>query len=316
MFKTLCLSLLVASSVSATTRVAVLEFGKQGAVRRTTSNTNKASVQGVTSFWSNLHGLNQKTNDKIVQKPGMAMVPDFFTKADGGLIIGLRNVDLGAMEFVSSALENKVGEFALSGSKTTSLLKHAPAEDIIDFASELKNGEKAIMTGESKLYEASFHGHSPTTDDLVKSVFDNIQAHADKKGSTIIVHLVIEEDEGAVRRRAAERRLENEESGDEDQSEDEEENNQDEEEDNEGDDDDEENNANSYGNSLFYGYSYTLSNGDTYTPYRSIFQIQYFNVVLWSSIGLVTLLFVSISKMMYMPLMPDTLLFGESSKVM
>ena len=46
-----------------------------------------------------------------------------------------------------------------------------------------------------------------------------------------------------------------------------------------------------------------------------MFQIQYFNIVLWTAIGLAAILFFSIFLMMYMPLMPDTLLFGESAKL-
>jgi len=47
-----------------------------------------------------------------------------------------------------------------------------------------------------------------------------------------------------------------------------------------------------------------------------MFQIQYFNVVLWTAIGLTITLISTIYLMLYMPLMPDTLLFGESAKVM
>jgi len=52
------------------------------------------------------------------------------------------------------------------------------------------------------------------------------------------------------------------------------------------------------------------------TPYKTMFQIQYFNVVLWTAIGLTITLISTIYLMLYMPLMPDTLLFGESAKVM
>jgi hypothetical protein len=46
-----------------------------------------------------------------------------------------------------------------------------------------------------------------------------------------------------------------------------------------------------------------------------MFQIQYFNVVLWTAVGLTIVLFFSVYLMMNMPLMADTLLFGESSKM-
>jgi hypothetical protein len=47
-----------------------------------------------------------------------------------------------------------------------------------------------------------------------------------------------------------------------------------------------------------------------------MFQIQYFNVVLWTSIGLVVLLLFVIWLVIDMPLEADTLLFGESAKMM
>ena len=60
---------------------------------------------------------------------------------------------------------------------------------------------------------------------------------------------------------------------------------------------------------------------DQYSAYasseytRTIFQIQYYNVVLWTALGLVLVLVTSLYMMMYMPLMPDTLLFGQSAKM-
>lgn len=67
---------------------------------------------------------------------------------------------------------------------------------------------------------------------------------------------------------------------------------------------------------FFYGFSYTLSNGDSYTPWRTIYQIQYFNIVVWSSLGLVAVTAFSVYLLLGMPLMPDSLLFGESAKMM
>ena len=44
-----------------------------------------------------------------------------------------------------------------------------------------------------------------------------------------------------------------------------------------------------------------------------MFQIQYTNVVLWTSVVLVIVLTFCISLMVNMPLMADTLLFGEQA---
>ena len=64
----------------------------------------------------------------------------------------------------------------------------------------------------------------------------------------------------------------------------------------------------------FYYYVHRLSFTDT-TPYKTMFQIQYFNVVTWTAIGLALILIFCFFLMVYMPLEPDTLLFGESAKI-
>ena len=128
---------------------------------------------------------------------------------------------------------------------------------------------------------------------------------------TVIVHLVVEEEDGSARRRVLTSELEGKTSSAtkeepiqrrlaEDEGEGE----------GEGDGDGDENN-----NSGYYGYGYYNAYGEWVTPYKTMFQIQYFNVVLWTSLGLVATLFFSIYLMIYMPLMADTLLFGESARV-
>ena len=52
------------------------------------------------------------------------------------------------------------------------------------------------------------------------------------------------------------------------------------------------------------------------TPYKTMFQIQNFNVVLWTSIVLVIVLISTIYMKIDMPMEADTLLFGESAKMM
>ena len=49
--------------------------------------------------------------------------------------------------------------------------------------------------------------------------------------------------------------------------------------------------------------------------YKSMSQIQYYNITLWTALGLIGILAASNLMTMYMPLMPDTLLFGESAKM-
>jgi hypothetical protein len=96
------------------------------------------------------------------------------------------------------------------------------------------------------------------------------------------------------------------------EEEDQEDENQDEEEGEEGDED---GNNNANGNNGYYGYGYYNAYGEWVTPYKTMFQIQYFNVVLWTSVALVLVLFFTVYLMINMPLMADTLLFGESAKM-
>ena len=116
-------------------------------------------------------------------------------------------------------------------------------------------------------------------------------------GRNIIVHLVIEEESSSVHPRANSRRLE-----DQNQQ--------------EGQNEQEQNNGGAEGeNQRYFGYGYYNDFGEWVTPYKTMFQIQYFNVVLWTSVGLAVVLYFTIYLMMYMPLEPDTLLFGESAKL-
>jgi len=62
-------------------------------------------------------------------------------------------------------------------------------------------------------------------------------------------------------------------------------------------------------------YGYVNDYGEYVIIYKSMFNIQYFNIVLWTSLGLLTVFGVSTYMMLTMPLLPDTLLFGESAKV-
>lgn len=82
-----------------------------------------------------------------------------------------------------------------------------------------------------------------------------------------------------------------------------------------GDEENANNNSNNAQNG-YYGYGYYDNYGNYVTPYKTMFQIQYFNIVLWTSVSLVVLLFYVIYKMVDMPMEVDTLLFGESAKMM
>jgi len=108
---------------------------------------------------------------------------------------------------------------------------------------------------------------------------------AEKAVSTIIVHLVIDDEDSTARRRLlTEEQRKLEEDGD--------------------------NNEYSYSIPGYYD-----DENNFVTPFKTIFQIQYYNVVQWTAIGLFTILLAANYMTINMPLMPDTLLFGESAKM-
>jgi hypothetical protein len=73
--------------------------------------------------------------------------------------------------------------------------------------------------------------------------------------------------------------------------------------------------ANGQYNNAYNGYGYYNDNGEWVTPFKTMFQIQYFNIVLWTSVTLVVTVFFVIYLVVNMPLEADTLLFGESAKI-
>merc|ERR1712238_538811 len=91
---------------------------------------------------------------------------------------------------------------------------------------------------------------------------------------TVLVHLIVDEEEGAARRRLISRRLKEGESEDEILRQLE--------------DNEDENN-----NDASSAYGYVNDYGEYVIIYKSMFNIQYFNIVLWTSLGLLTVFGVS-----------------------
>lgn len=304
---TTALALFLASSASvvyANTRIAVIELGATGTVRRTTSASNReeTSVDGVASFWSALHGYGRK-----LQHSGMPVVPDLFSRPESGVVVGLSGtgIDLDRMPTLNGLLMNRqendnddtrvVGHMQVAGNQCKKMLKnvqkqHSPGSSLKDtFASQ------AQESGISGMHVDVSSANAASIDSQIASLLNDYSSSLGGS-QTVVLHLIVEEEDGAARRRTlshpqGQRRLEQE--GDED----------------------EDANAQGNNNNGYYGYGYYNAYGEWVTPYKTMFQIQYFNVVLWTSLGLVAILFFSIYLMIYMPLMADTLLFGESARV-
>lgn len=319
------------SAASAATSVAVLEFGtKRGSVRRTVSSDRiDTTVAGVHSFLNALH-----RNRRSLQHAGMPLVPDLFTRSDLGIVLALKGdgVDLDKMPVVSGLLDEEivakkkesavVGHMEMEGSKCHALMNKVGDVKKATSPSEMISTVKAQTEGKG-LVGVETTVDAASVEDIDKSVSElmlNLQEWAEASGKTIVLHLVVEEEGGSSRRRARSlssasssaaasstaksasaaytpnerapprRRLEDENNGEQD--------------------------ANAQGSyNGYYGYGYYNAYGEWVTPYKTMFQIQYFNVVLWTALGLVAALIFVIYLMLYMPLEPDTLLFGESAKL-
>lgn len=276
------LSLLLASSVVADTKVAVLEFGASGLVRKTGAATDRASANGVRAFWSSLHS---GSRTRRLSTQGMPLVSDIFSKPDAGLAVGVVGegaADLAALEELLGA---SVGAMTVGGSHGRSLLETANAA----------SGMEAIEIDMS----------ATTAEDAnarLARVLAEVSSKAQSEGKKYVLHLLV--DDETSRRKLAEREL----AGDDAAAA------------NDAyyvaaaDDGSSSSNSNQKTDG-FYGYGYFNDNNEWVAVSRTIFQIQYYQTLLWTAIGLAGILYSALYMTAYMPLMADTLLFGESAKV-
>eukprot|EP00979_Chaetoceros_neogracilis_P010678 scaffold2544_cov269-Chaetoceros_neogracile.AAC.32 len=303
------ISLAIASALSAfcvdATTVAVMELGKGGVLHRTSSSSPTTSAGGIVSFWKSTHDADSKGNTReyrTVQFPEMTVVPDIFSRADGGVVVGVTGaaVDLSLMPTLASLVEEDgaaLGHFHVEGKNGRKLLKHvnAPLVNAQDFSRVAGSKFQAAVTKEGNLLESILvhvddKEEAAAVDASLARMLKSLDEEAKKVGSTIVVHLVLDDEDTTARRRLlTEERRKIEENNDQEEDE----------------------------NS---DYTYTIpgyydSSGNFITPFKTIFQIQYYNIVQWTAIGLFTILLAANYMTINMPLMPDTLLFGESAKM-
>lgn len=276
-------ALALASSVDATTKVAVIELGPSGTVHRTNAAFRETSAAGVTSFFQALHG-------RKLQQSGMAVVPDLFNKPESSVVVSISGADLENMPQLNAIMsddEGTVGHLKCHGKQSKAILNRVDNVDIVKDVSALKQSveSKAMESGLSGVsFEVADKEQASAVDAQVSEMIKDMKKSCKENGKKVVLHLMVEdstEDEVDENEFARHRRLA--EDGDE--------------------------------NNGYYGYKYYNAYGELITTYRTMFQIQYYNVVLWTSLGLVLILTYSFSMMLGMPLMPDTLLFGESAKV-
>eukprot|EP00558_Chaetoceros_sp_UNC1202_P008671 CAMPEP_0197246784 /NCGR_PEP_ID=MMETSP1429-20130617/22593_1 /TAXON_ID=49237 /ORGANISM="Chaetoceros sp., Strain UNC1202" /LENGTH=313 /DNA_ID=CAMNT_0042707529 /DNA_START=28 /DNA_END=969 /DNA_ORIENTATION=+ len=293
------------SAVDATT-VAVMELGKGGCLHKVDASMSETSSYGVMSFMKSTHdaGKNGKRRENsTTQIPGMGVVPDLFNRADGGVVVGIsgESVDLESMPTVASIVEENgaVAHLNVPGRNGRKLMMHLGAErvDSSTFSAAVDSKAQAALSEEGNKIESlsvnvDDQDAAASVDASLGRMLKTLAADAEKAGSTVIVHLVIDNDDNIPSRRLAERQLED--------------NNN-----NNNNNGDNNNNAQDFEIPGYYD-----ENTKTFvTPFKTIYQIQYYNVVLWTAVGLSLLLIVANAMTMNMPLMPDTLLFGESAKM-
>ncbi len=292
------------SAVSATT-VSVMELGKGGVIHSIEASSPTTSSNGVMSFWKSVHDADTSGKNRelrTTQIPGMSVVPDLFSRANGGVVIGLAGeIDFEAMPTVASMSEVSKGQLHIRGNNGRKLMKglQAPRVEAGEFDAAITSKAKASVSEKGNKLDSIFvsvenKDAAKDVDAALARMLKSLAEDAEKAGSTIIVHLVVDSDDMdnsiTGRRRLSEentnqgsRNLENE---------------------------NDDNGGSSYEIPGYYD-----ENNNFITNYKTIFQIQYYNVCLWTAIGLFVVLVSANVMTMNMPLMPDTLLFGESAKM-
>jgi hypothetical protein len=187
---------------------------------------------------------------------------------------------------MDSENSDAVGHFYLDGARCHSLVSQLDEWKDVEPGTMQKSALEALSKSLSGMkIVVDSEESAVNVDREIGSVLGDLKKMAEEKDMKIVVHLIVEQNQEVSRRRLS-RQLE--EQG---------ENVQD---------------AKEYNG--YYGYGYYNDYGEWVTPFKTMFQIQYFNVVLWTSVGLALALFYTIFLMVHMPLEPDTLLFGESAK--
>jgi hypothetical protein len=306
MIKSLLLALpFVVGFAAADTTVTVLEIGSKTVVRSssTSSNGRNASPNAVKSFWASLHDSSDDKNSRrsrSLSAQGLSVVGDLFNKPDAGVVVGVSATKAqmaASMPELSKALlaENSVGDMTMRGSQSASLLTAAKGARFLTSAQDIDANVSSAAEADAQF----------------SRMLSELKQQAATNGQTIVLHVVMDDDaessDLATRRQLEARDLENE---DEDNNNEEEDANNNEEE--AANDDGYYQKSYSEG---FYGYGYYNDSGEYVTVSKTIFQIQYHQTVLWTAISMVAITYVAFYMTANMPLMADTLLFGESAKM-
>ena len=273
----------LATAADATT-VAVLEFGKGGSVHRSTASSSTTSPHGVMSFWRSLHEAGrdgQPRKERATQYPGMTVVPDLFNRADGGVVVGIVGsaVDLESMPTVAGIVHDNgaVGHFHINGKHGKQLMHKVSSKPLhsAEFENSVESKANAAMSTKGNKLEA-----------VSVSVNEAKEAAAVDASLAKMLEKISNDAESNGSTIVVHLVI-----------------------------DDEEGDVRRRLEAENDGYYVDYSSVKANQFYKSMFQIQYYNIVLWTALGLFGILLVCNLMTMYMPLMPDTLLFGESAKM-
>lgn len=296
------------------TTVTILEFGKGGTIHTSANTVNNAASITTTpaamaSFWKAMHPSKDGKYSSHGYA-GMSVVPDLFNKADLGVIVGLGGNVAGylegsmptAMALLNGVDDGKVGQVKISGHVANNLVKGMSNSKSAAAVVTNKDDFGRRLSSSSTASEGSLDAMSlqimddvdaKEADAQLRQLIQRLKEEAEASDKTVVVHLVVETvvPESVVatssRRRLQEDEEEGEQNNDEQQNQEGEQNQQD-------------------GENGYTTYAYN---------YKTMYEIQTFNVITWTAVGLVVVVFSVMGAFIGMPLYPDTLLFGFSSKL-
>jgi len=209
----------------------------------------------------------------------MTLSSDPFVSPDAGLVVGLTGPAAGRA--VRSLLESSAGAGARVVG-TVDVAGENAHRDLMRAAGAVDGGveqaAEAALGGKGAMGAASLavEDGEAASEALVRAL-----EAMKSSGKSVVVHLVVDEGE-REEDKSARRRLE----GEDDQA------------DGDGEGEEDQQSSSSYSSN-----------------YKTMYEIQTFNLYLWTSVGLVTILFMVMGAFVDMRLFPDTLLHGAVTKV-
>lgn len=210
------------------------------------------------------------------QQSGMSLVPDIFNRADAGIVLGLSGAGVASMSTAMDLLAE--GAADVVGTFVTT----GTSADVMKRAS--KNAEAVSDEFERHLVAAAEKASSEEMQVVSLSVNDESATAADQQLNRMLASLKAQAKESGktivvhvvVDAPPSRRRLEDVQQAQDDA-------------------------VNQDASGYYYGQ-------------KTMYEIQNFNVIAWTTVGLVVLVMYVMSHFIAMPLMPDTLLHGEAAK--